>query len=73
MDKKSLARPLSLFSALMSLVFAPSISSSSHTTIGTNTVCATGTCCIQPPALCNAGGSDHPGYFYQASGRCDGS
>jgi len=29
-----------------------------------------GTCCTEIGAICNAGGSDHDGYYYQATGPC---
>jgi hypothetical protein len=40
--------------------------------ISTNDCSATGTCCWDgSTSWCNAGGTDHQGYFYQAEGRCN--
>ncbi len=71
MEAKTIARPLALLSALMSLLVLPSPSTS--TPVGTDTVCATGTCCPEANSSCNAGGPTHTGYYYLTSGNCPGS
>lgn len=74
MEVRTLARPLSLLSAMVSLFFAPSHAASSNPTpIGTATVCATGTCCRQTSSICNAGGADQLDRYYAATGNCGGS
>jgi len=70
MQPTTLAKPLALLSALTSLMLAPVPAKSASSMIGTTSVCATGTCCRQGGSFCNAGGADHPDYYYLASGSC---
>ena len=72
MATTTLYRPLALASALISLIFVPA-PESARTSVGSSVVCATGTCCLQLNATCNAGGPTHTGYYYQTSGACGGS
>lgn len=71
MEPKTVARPLALMSALMSLFIAPA--PSANTPVGADTVCATGTCCQQTDSICNDGGNnEHINRYYLSSGSCSG-
>jgi len=73
MEAKTVARPLALLSALMSLMFAPAPSASSRTLLGESAVCATGTCCNQFNSICNDGGqTEFNNKYYLSSGQCPG-
>ena len=70
MDTMKVAKPIALLSAVLSLLFAPSPSESTST-LGTNKVCATGTCCRQPGSICNDGSpGDAVDKYYLTQGSC---
>ena len=71
MRVKTVAKPLALASALMSLFFAPAPAGSGNS-IGAETVCATGTCCPQTNSICNDGGTTEWQNRYHTTGSCTG-
>jgi len=71
MEPTTVAKPLALMSALMSFMLASSSHPSINRSIGSTSVCATGTCCVQAGSICNDGSSDEKfNYYYLASGSC---
>jgi len=64
------AKPIALLSSLLSLLVAPTPFDSTAGVVGTDVVCASGTCCQQVGATCNAGGPTHTDFYFKSEGMC---